>query len=229
MDKKIKLTGGGRTAFELFIKHDNQSNKGIYAVSEPVSAFSEAVKRSLRELKWFDDNMSAVNGKQVDAWSLSDCQVTLKPSKFFIVHEELFGRYGLLSRNENKQKNRENFYFPSRIIYNAEILEAPEKIETIIPKRNISKSKEGEVITEIKQETRMTSNEIYIPEACSSFPMKRQKNITRFYKIKVRYQIKSWYGFRTITEWVYGLKSHIFQHEVQHSKGENIYYHRIEK
>ena len=41
MDKKIKLTGGGRTAFELFTKHDNQSNKGIYAVSDPVSAFSK--------------------------------------------------------------------------------------------------------------------------------------------------------------------------------------------
>ena len=212
------------SSFKLFTKHDPKSLLGIYAVSEHVKPFSEAVNKAMRLVKWYNEYISNPKNSQVDAWSLSDCQVSLKPNQVFIVHKELYKEYGLFFGKETKTNNRNNYYFPKQAIFNAEILEAPEKIEAMVPKRKINKDAQGNVKEEIVRELTMTPNEMFVPESCSSFPMKKEKNMKRFFRIKVRYQIKSWYGFRTVTEWVYGLKSHIFQHEIQHAKGNNIYY-----
>ena len=57
-----------------------------------------------------------------------------------------------------------------------------------------------------------------------SFPNRKPKNVEVYYRIKVRYQIPAWYGLKTKTEWVEGLKAHIFQHEINHAHGKNIYY-----
>jgi hypothetical protein len=213
--------------FRLFIKHDPESLMGIYAVSKRVKPFSEAVNKAMRLVKWFNENMSIPTAKQVDAWSLSDCQVTLNPNQVFVVHKELVKEYNWFFGKETQQKNKGNYYFPKQAIFNAEILEAPEKILASVPKRVIGKDAQGNVKQDIIREETMTPNEMFVPESCSSFPLKKEKNMKRFYRIKVRYQIKSWYGFKTITEWVYGLKGHIFQHEIQHAKGNNIYYGRI--
>ena len=213
--------------FELFIKHNPESLEGIYAVSKRVKPFSEAVNKAMRLVKWFNENMHTPKAKQVDAWSLSDCQVTLYPSQVFVVHKELVKEYNWFFGKETQQKNKGNYWFPKQAIFNAEILEAPEKILASVPKRVIGKDAQGNVKQDIIREETMTPNEMFVPESCSSFPMKKEKNMKRFYRIKVRYQIKSWYGFRTVTEWVYGLKGHIFQHEIQHAKGNNIYYGRI--
>lgn len=64
-----------------------------------------------------------------------------------------------------------------------------------------------------------------VKEGCASFPHKSMKNVSRSPLIVVKYQIPDETG--TLIEKtmeVYGLVAQIFQHEVDHAHGKNIYY-----
>lgn len=64
-----------------------------------------------------------------------------------------------------------------------------------------------------------------MPEACMTFPHRKSKEIERYVRIDVKYQIPTWFGFlRTIKERVIGLKAQVFQHEIEHIFGKNMYY-----
>ena len=224
-----------KNEFEIFTKHDPESDIGIYAESKKVKTglFStlfgknEGTKHAQSVLKWFNDRKDKANGKEVDAWSLSDCQVNEKPYKFFLVHKEFVKNYAIDQRDLST-RNKTNFWFPSQIIYNAEILESPEKVEKLISTRElVDPTDKKNLETKIIHKEQFIPNVIDVYESCSSFPYKKAKRIQRYYRIKVRYQIKKWYGFKTITEWVEGVKAHTFQHEIQHSTGRNIFYGKI--
>jgi peptide deformylase len=100
-------------------------------------------------------------------------------------------------------------WFKRQVIINPEILEAPDMIE--------GKTPDGKVI-------RMPNASEY-DEPCMSFPFRKPKKVLRYNKIKIRYQIPTLFGrMKTIEEWCMGIKSEIFQHEYDHTKGENIYF-----
>ena len=69
----------------------------------------------------------------------------------------------------------------------------------------------------------------YCREACMSYAQEKTKKLKRYCKIRVRYQIKRWYGFQTVEEEVEKLVAQIFQHEIDHSKGIYIYDNRGSK
>ena len=60
-------------------------------------------------------------------------------------------------------------------------------------------------------------------EGCMSFVHRDYKMISRYTAITVQYQVPTMIGLKTHTELVYGIPAQIFQHEIDHSKGVNIY------
>lgn len=95
-------------------------------------------------------------------------------------------------------------------IINPEILEAPvnvffEENGKKEEKRNIRTYKEG----------------------CFSFPFRKEKNVNRYFRIRVRYRIRGKNGkLKKIDKWIEGLPAHIFQHEFQHCCGKNIHFEK---
>ncbi len=212
--------------FELK-KWDYKKEEGIYKKSMPVKYFSEVKDTAFAMVEWLNDKNYKFDGQYKMAYAISHCQVEANPFAFFVINEELFCNKDY-KKIKNGRNTKENFYFPSQIIINAKILETPERIEAKRPKRIIDDKGNAKVILEDVLE----KNVIGVPEACMSFPLRTQKTKERFYKIKVSYQIpKKILGFWiliTKKEWITGLKAHIFQHEVDHFAGRNMYYDNFE-
>jgi hypothetical protein len=202
-------------------KHSPDSKQGIYAISKPVKAFSEAYRESFLIEKWLNKNNGHFDGDKKLAYAISHCQICADPYAMFTVAEELSNPHNLA---DTHSRNKTNFYFPAQTIFNAEILEAPEKTMGRVPKRELT-NENGKVGSKITVKQDLLSNVISVPDACMSFARRSGKNVEIFYRIKVRYQIRWHFGLlRTKTEWVEGLKSHIFQHEIGHAHGKNIYF-----
>jgi hypothetical protein len=211
---------------EIATKHDPKSNKGIYAIAHKVKSYSQ-VKEIINEMvPWLNQNNGKFPAPLHTAYAVSHCQVADDPFAFFVVSRELLGnKHSKLGRNTYK-----NYFFPSQVIINAEILEAPEKIAAKIPKRELVKDERGKFTsTKITTKDGEVNNIIEVPDACMSFLHKTQKNTMRYYRITVRYQIvRKFLGIfpylSTRKEVVEGLKAHIFQHEIDHAHAKNIYY-----
>jgi len=203
--------------FVIETKHSPELKQGIYAISKPVKAFSKAYKTSFLMEKWLNHNNGHFEGSANLAYAISHCQICADPYAMFTVAEELSNPFDI---PDTRTRNYTNFYFPAQTIFNAKILEKPEEIMESVAERVMN----PDLTTKIISKDKMVSNIINVPDACMSFPLKKKKNVDIYFRIKVRYQIRKWYGFKTITEWVEGLKSHIFQHEIDHANGKNIYY-----
>lgn len=199
---------------------DKEIKLGIYALSKRVGWFSEAKDIARDMVIWLNDNNGIFDRPSTFAYAVSHCQVADLPYAFFVVADDFINHRNLKG---DHQRNKTNFYFRAQAIFNARIIAAPEKIERMIPRREVA-TVNGEVSSVIKRKLGVISNVISVPDACMSFPYKKGKNTERNYRIKVRYQIATWYGLRTVTEWVEGIKSHVFQHEIDHANGINIYY-----
>lgn len=65
---------------------------------------------------------------------------------------------------------------------------------------------------------------ISMPEACMSVPFRRPKKVKRYFKVKVEYQIEDNGKLKNKEEEIEGLKAQIFQHQICHNLGENIYF-----
>ena len=172
-----------------------------------------------------EGNAAGFKGNWEKAVGISHCQVSEEPLAMFVIASELVGK----PKQETRNQNRKNWWFPARVVFNAEIIWAPEKIERIVPKREVVKGeKKGEFSIKMTGEKKPVSNIIEAADACMSYPNRTKKNTKRYHTIKVRYQIlKSFMGFmwlKTITEEVNSLKAHIFQHEIDHSFGIDMYF-----
>lgn len=133
-------------------------------------------------------------GEYDQAFAVAHQQVSTDPWAFFVVASQYVG------------EGRD--FWPASAIINPQILEASDKIE-------IGKLPDGQ--PDMRQNVRTYQ------EACFSFPFRKPKNVKRYYRITVKYQIKAWYGLKTITEEIEGFRAHIFQHEFMHCVGDNIY------
>lgn len=170
-------------------------------------------------------NAAGFKGNWEKAVGISHCQVSEEPLAMFVIASELVGKPEKMTRQQNKK----NWWFPSRMIFNAEIIWAPEQVERLVPKREIIREKGSkEYSVKLTGEKKMVSNLIEAPDACMSYPNRTKKNTKRYHTIKVRYQVlKSFLGFMwlsTITEEVTSLKAHIFQHEIDHAHGIDMYF-----
>lgn len=206
--------------FKFDSKHTPDSGMGIYAISEVCKAGNALWSESEALTRWLNINNGNFEGDHRVAYAVSHCQVVDKPMAFFVVNREFINEMGLVS---NRARNKKNFYFPAQAIFNAEILEAPEKLKRTIPKRVPDENSPNGY--RIIQEEGYVNNLIYVPDACMSFPHKKPKNVEVYHTVKVKYKTKGRFGFfKSHTEWVEGLKAHIFQHEIDHAHAINIYY-----
>lgn len=211
--------------YTINTKNDHTSGRGIYAVSERVRSYSQVGHIVEPMIAWLNHNNGHFPVPYQYAYAVSHCQVSDVPFSFFVVHHELIG-----GKKEKKGRNTaKNYYFQSPAIFNAKIVEAPEKIEAKTPSRELVKDAKGKTTgSKIVVKEGMVSNLIDVPEACMSFVHRKQKNHKRYYRIKVKYQeVASLFGvkyLRTRMEWVEGLKAHIFQHEIDHAQGKNMFY-----
>jgi hypothetical protein len=200
------------------VKSDHTKNKGIYAKAVKAGVADIA---TAQEMVGFIDTMNGnFNGQFSRAFALAHSQVVdvEDPRAMFVVTKEL-----------TAGKNDEKYYFPSQIIMNARILEAPTSIKKLFPKREHYKDEKGKMRSRFVKSQRDFSNLVQYPEGCMSFPNRTAKLTGRYFRVKVRYQYPvTFFGLTILwrrTEWVEGLKAHIFQHELQHFDGRNMYYH----
>lgn len=117
-------------------------------------------------------------GKWRDAFAIHHSQVSNDPFDFFVVNQRLV-----------KEKS-----FPSRVIINAEVVEADKSYEE------------------------------YTREGCMSYPHSNTAKIYRYVLLKVRYQIPRFGRWlKEVEETIAGVKAQVFQHEIDHALGIYIY------
>lgn len=172
-----------------------------------------------------EGNKAGFKGNWKNAVGISHCQVSEEPFAMFAVSSALVGK----PKKETRNQNRKNWYFPAQVIFNAEIIEALDEIERLVPKREtVRKPNSHEYETKITRAYKMVSNIIEADDACMSYPNRTKKKTKRYHTIVVRYQVlKSFLGFKwlkTITEEVESFKAHVFQHEIDHSYGIDMYF-----
>lgn len=187
------------------------------------SNLARAYSQAKEMISFLDENNEkGFTGHWKKAVALSHCQVSDHPFKVFVIASELTN-----PKEITRSNNYKNYYFKDRIIFNAKIIKAPNEIMRTVPKRDLKQkgnSKEYKVI--ITKENKNISNIISVGDGCMSYPYRSEKKTNRYYTITVRYQVlRSFLGFKwlkTITEELEAFKSHVFQHEIDHSFGIDI-------
>jgi len=206
---------------KLETENHHHEKVGIYAVSRKAGRKDIATAQAMLEVvdasekEWADKY-------GMKAWAIAHAQLTKSPEPLciFVVHPSLVEE-GL---------NPLNAGFPSRMIFNAQILSAEKELVTY---KNVRKTvfneKTGRREIHDRVPEKCTTPNIFEPkEGCMSFTHRKPKKVQRVYRMTVRY----WYprnilGFWVLwrrTERVEGLKSQIFSHELEHFEGHNIYY-----
>lgn len=99
--------------------------------------------------------------------------------------------------------------FKHQVIINPRITNIPNKIKF-----------------EADKDKKEHDNNMSIQEACMQFPFRKPKKLDRPYRIEVEYQVPFFFGLflRTIREEFEGLQSQIFQHNLEHIRGKNIFF-----
>lgn len=175
-----------------------------YKISKPVRRYKE-IKQDAEELKKLIVSGN-FKGNYQQTYAIAHCQVSERPMSFFVIDPKH------LKSKENPQG-----MFESQVIINPKILEAP-----------YYKAKAGRLFTGHTpydgQEVGRIPNTLECQEACMSFPYRREKALARFDQVKVSYQIKKWWGLKTVKRDLSGFTSEIFQHEYDHTRGKNIFF-----
>lgn len=207
-------------------KTEHDSGLGIYAQSRKVKSPRALAGLADDMAKWLKETNGNFSGEFRSAYAISHCQIYphADPHQLFVVAPELVG-----APQRGEKQTKENWYFPAPAIFNAVILERPEKIERIVPVRELSKDKDGKEVMRVVPQKQMIPNRIHVDEACMSFSHRKEKKVERFFRIKVRYQYLIDLPLigrvaRTKTEWVTATKAQVFQHECDHFEGKNIFF-----
>jgi hypothetical protein len=177
----------------------------------PVRSYSEIVAAAADLQVFLEGRNGNFAGEHKSCYGLHHCQVSDAPLSFFVIAKKW------VKGDPSVPKDMPtSALWPAAVIINPKILEAPEKIIREVPTINAIGVKEI-----LK---RNLSNVMRVEEACMSFPNRSAKKKERFYRIRVEYQIRGWFGLRTKREWLEGLRAHIFQHEVDHDRGINMFW-----
>lgn len=176
-------------------------------VADEMVAFMDA-----HEKVWADDY-------EKRAWAIAHGQVTdsEKPLRIFVVHP--------LLTNEGDKINAR---FPDRRIFNAEIVYAPLELTRIRPVKKTVMGEDGRRRVQLVDEELKTPNTFEPAEGCMTFPKRTPKLVDRVWCIRVRYfyptTVLGITRLKKVEEWCEGLKAQIFQHELEHFEGKNIYF-----
>lgn len=209
-------------------KNHHESGVGIYGISKPVSSrddWKEATKVAKEMCEWLDKENGQFKGEFSRAFAIAHAQVCSLPEpwQLFVVDKEM-----VLPEKPEQGRTIKNAYFEAQAIFNCQILEAPDKIIEKVPQRKITKGKDGKMEVGIEKIDKEVSNKFTVKEGCMSFGHRKEKNVERKFRIKVRYQYhkKGLLGEKveTFEGEVTGLKAHIIQHECDHFAGKNIYF-----
>lgn len=188
---------------------------------ETPEQIADAIKIATYVRDWMNEHNGNFEGQHKSAYALHSAQIWHKftskltdvPYNFFVVDKQLtteeWGKK--ISEEDRSLRDITNIIFPDQIIFNPEIITATQTFMDDYRRKDGSYRK------------RATANVMRYPEACMSFNEYHWKvqKIDRFYRITVRYQVidESGTGLKTIEESCQGLKSHIFQHEIDHADG----------
>ena len=165
-----------------------------YNVSKPVTNYGE-IEYEVAALKQFIIEADKKRG----CFTIHHAQVHAHPYNFFVLHP----RYVL----------GDDRLFNDRVIINPTIIEPvpylrPEFKDTGLPDNSEGWARYNKMPTEYISQEEL--------EGCMSFPFRKPKKVERYVRIKVSYNDTT-----TILE---GQAAHIFQHEVDHGFGKNIYF-----
>ena len=82
------------------------------------------------------------------------------------------------------------------------------------------------IVIKNENKDQILDNKMEIEEACMMFPDRRPKKLSRPYKIEVKYKTPVFGGLfmKTVRTKFEGLQSQIFQHNLDHINGKNIYF-----
>lgn len=180
-----------------------------YKVSKPVVSYKE-IKEEVELMRRFIVK-GAFKGFYNKAFAIAHCQVSETPMSFFVVSPDVMVEK----------------MFQDDVIINPEIIEAPlykdisanpEVIKQLQDKFNLDPEK-------VKKKMPINiPNSIEYQEPCLSFPFRQPKRVLRYNHIKVKYQIPALFGLKVVEQELQGIASEIFQHEYDHTKGQNIYF-----
>lgn len=210
----------------------HESGLGIYAPSRTVETkedWKDARACAEEMIAWLNETNGSFKGEFPRAFAIGHCQVVEHdhPWKLFVVAREMVEG----APEVTKEQSLVNSIFEGQAIFNAEILEAPDKITRKVPERVVTKDPNDirKVSVEVQLKDKELDNTIRVKEGCMSFPLRSERNIDRKYRIKVRFQYlrKNLIGMtkvETFEGYVEGLKAHIFQHECDHFATKNIHF-----
>lgn len=102
----------------------------------------------------------------------------------------------------------------------------PEPFNFFVIRREAVNAKPNEIVIianpEIVEKDKTTKR--LVREGCLSFPFRQDRVVNRCMKIKVKYQVPNEKGeLETREHDVYDMLACIFQHEIEHAHGKNIY------
>lgn len=183
----------------------------------------EAVVKQSDELRqYIDENNGKFDHQHFPkAYALHACQVFEddQPFNFFVLDKELIEKPKKPDEDQKKMTD-ENYYFPDQVIVNPRVITS---LKTYIDTVDRVQKGTGRVIG---SDRKAVGNVVRVPEACMSYKFRDAKPIDRFYYITVKYQTikKTMTGYKLVDheEKIHGLKSHIFQHEIDHANGVDI-------
>lgn len=181
-----------------------------YKHSRPVKDYSEIVRYVVQMAEMIDKK--AFVGVHKSAYALAHCQVSNEPLAFFVLDTQL-----VKGRGEDESLA----VFENRVIINPKIIEAP---IYFTDKKAFQMFRGHDEFDGKELIPGKTPNAKQYMEGCMSFPFRHGKKIQRYNKIRVSYQIAHGRGLKTITTWLEGLPSQVFQHEFDHIQGENIFF-----
>lgn len=172
-----------------------------YKISKPVSNYKE-IRAEAEAMKRFIVR-GVFKGFYNKAFAIAHCQVSETPMAFFVVAPECI----------------QERMFKDQVIINPVILEA--KPFKDLTGKTIDREN---VLIDDPNLVGVIRNKIEYNEPCLSFPFRKPKRVVRYDLIKVKYQIRGLLGLKTIETGLSGIASEIFQHEVGHLQGKNIYF-----
>lgn len=177
---------------------------------------------------WWNENNGKFPGAWESGYAIHHAQVEPYADvwSFFVVDQKLTRKEfaKTIAKRDRSVRDVTNIIFPAQVIYNPEIITATQTF------MDDAIGKKGE------RYKKAIPNVMRYDEGCMSYTenSRSAKKMSRFYRIKVRYQIIKPVLFglsekvETIEEWCQGLKAHIFQHECDHSNGVDIYHGDID-
>jgi len=208
-----------KSNMQLVINPDHTKKQGIYAVS--ARAKRSDIPLAARMVAYCDQSEEEWAAKyDIKAWAMAQAQLceSTRPLRIFVVHPSLL------------EGNPKNAKFPARAIFNPVILEAEKELITYKNvRKTVTNAKTGRREIHDRVPERCASPNIFEPEeGCMSFTHRKPKKVQRVFRMTVRYwyprRILGFWVLWRVTEQIEGLKSQIFQHEIQHMEGENIFH-----